>query len=56
MKNRPSLLPVRKLPVYRIALLGLLVILIAVAAAGCEPAPPPGRRPGWHPGLVRIFP
>jgi len=41
MKNRSYPLPVRKVPVYRTALLGLLVILSAGALAGCFPAATP---------------
>ena len=41
MKKHPYPLPVRKLPVYRAVLLGLLVVLIAGAMAGCSAAPTP---------------
>ena len=41
MKNRPYPLPVRKLPVFRVILLGLLVILMAGALTGCFPAATP---------------
>ena len=41
MKNRSYPLPVRNMPVYRATLLGLLVILIAVALSGCAAAATP---------------
>ena len=39
MKNRPYPLPVRNLPVYRVALLTLLVVLIAGSLTGCAAVP-----------------
>jgi len=53
MKNRPYILPLRKLPVFRAILLGLLVVLVAVVLTGCFPAataaptetPPPAAPP-----------